>query len=183
MSLLFHQTTDKFGFWLPINLSPGKIPDEISTPAIASNRVHARFVQRRWKKNYFSRYAQTDVSCFFLTFCLDLQFLPNRSIGLHHTQKHRPAGIWLAVQSFRIGRKNRLIWKAVETISSKLPLESSVENSVAKFIDKTVTAHLRSLRTDDPLSKGHPRSINQELEDTKTTYMELNFINTELINL
>ena len=31
-------------------------------------------------------------------------------------------------------------------------------------LNTSVVARLRSLRTDDPLSKGHPRSINQELE-------------------
>ena len=31
-----------------------------------------------------------------------------------------------------------------------------------------VAAHLRSLRSDDPLSKGHPRSIEQELETVRT---------------
>ena len=49
--------------------------------------------------------------------------------------------------------------------------------------DNSVAARLRSLRTNDPLSKGHPRSINQELEDIKTTPVELNFNNMELMNL
>ena len=31
-----------------------------------------------------------------------------------------------------------------------------------------VAAHLRSLRSDDPLGRGHPRSIEQELETVKT---------------
>ena len=33
---------------------------------------------------------------------------------------------------------------------------------------RNVAAHLRSLRSDDPLSEGHPRSIEQELETVKT---------------
>ena len=40
-----------------------------------------------------------------------------------------------------------------------------------------VAARLRSLRTDDPLSKGHPRSVKQELETLKIfklTYKLLN---------
>ena len=32
----------------------------------------------------------------------------------------------------------------------------------------SVAARLRSRRSDDPLSKGHPRSIKQELETLKT---------------
>ena len=44
-------------------------------------------------------------------------------------------------------------------------------------VSGAVAARLRSLRSDDPLSKGHPRSIKQELETLKTfkhTYELLN---------
>ena len=51
------------------------------------------------------------------------------------------------------------------SIEYKLPSKAS-----SKFVysDKArVAARLRSLRSDDPSSKGHPRSIKQELETWK----------------
>ena len=39
-----------------------------------------------------------------------------------------------------------------------------------------VAARLRSLRSDDPLNKGHPRSIKQELETFKTFQTHLRTI-------
>ena len=54
---------------------------------------------------------------------------------------------------------------------------------ISPFCCIPVAARLRSLLANDPLSKRHPRSINQELEDIKTTSTERNFSNMELKNL
>ena len=49
--------------------------------------------------------------------------------------------------------------------------------------DLSVAAHLRSLWSDDPLSKGHPRSIKQGLNTQTRTQTTKLTINHELINL
>ena len=48
---------------------------------------------------------------------------------------------------------------------------------------KDVAAHLRSLRLDDPLSKGHPRSIEQELETVKTFQTHLRTIELTIFSV
>ena len=46
--------------------------------------------------------------------------------------------------------------------------KSKTELSTHEQLEDCVAAHLRSLRSDDPLNKAHPRSIEQELETVKT---------------
>ena len=51
------------------------------------------------------------------------------------------------------------------------------------FMLQAVATRLRSLRSDDPLNKGHPRSIKQELETFKTFQTHLRTIKLMLLSI
>ena len=51
------------------------------------------------------------------------------------------------------------------------------------FFRDGVAARLRSLRSDDPLNKGHPRSIKQELETLKTFQANLRKIKLVILSI
>ena len=74
-----------------------------------------------------------------------------------------------------VGNQIERLCQKVKTFSFFFEVKNPFLRTICLiFMGKvTVAAHLRSLRPDDPLSKGHPRSIKQQLETLKTfqTYL------------
>ena len=69
---------------------------------------------------------------------------------------------------------NTPIVQSITAATSSQDEEEVRDRDVLSKIRGSVAARLQSLRSDDPLSKGHPRSIEQELETWKTfeTYIQ-----------
>ena len=63
---------------------------------------------------------------------------------------------------------NILVVQFITNALSSQDEEEARDRDVLSKKRGSVAAYLRSLRSDDPLNKGHPRSVEQDLETVKT---------------
>ena len=90
--------------------------------------------------------------------------------GLEELNKKqiRDIVIFDSKETLALQKKTEIGFKLLNYGERKLDIKTHSEMPAI-----TVTAHLRSLRSDDPLRKRHPTSIKQKLETLKTFQIHL----------